>query len=1357
MRMPNPNQNPNQSNRQTQNPYFDNKNQENGTTFSTRMVNSQDQNKLKITKQITKQATRQTQDKWTNQSWWYLIILNFIAILSYWFWFFDWGMITAGDWGFLGPQASRELWDLPSMIGLTGRTNLTIQTAPIFALWGGLSYFFGFEVVSRLVYLFPSVFIPVIGMFVLGKHILKSDLAGFVASIVFNSSIYFLMIRQGHLLLACAYGMTVWVVYYFIRMMQEKKWWQAFALSFLAFLCGVFEFRGLYITLWLVFFYYLYYNLVEKRNWQAFWQTTKLSAVTFILFISYNIFWLLPFSQTEILSSNSLFERSIITSHFFDLIRAFGMFIIWWSGSAPAPTWNVPLNFFIAPIAAIFGFYYNRRNTKVVFFAIISLFGILLSKQAGDPFPDLYDWLYKNFAGFGAFREASKFYGIISLGYAILIASLVTWLVKNLNQTLWQRFFQVSLILVLVTSFLWHNRPMISQEYGALTVPKTIPAESVKFNNFIAAQEDEFYVLGVPTLDNWFSSYSRHRRLDLVNIVQDDWAKIMDNPVRSIENPWTMRELITYLLDKPVLEEITRQFGVKYLVLPKEEKRNGTSNQEALGGRQYFIDALQKSPFIKQIDIGSGDLLIFENTNYKKNRDLTEQVWELNSNQNINYKSLFVKNTLGGEFNIYLNDEKRSSKEKISSNTTPDLPTSKLSNLFENLKPQEINGQNINQNLEINPTFDYKIYHNQNRKEIVTSFENGKLEIFSQNQQNLKFNGQDINLPANKKVLFQQTLDPKETYYLTFQGKKHLLEKGQTSLGFMNTGENGENSDESLKILENGQIGLYQKDRKNIVPNGDFSKGIWSQFDCTNPNEAELQQGEKKLDGKIEKEGDYGEILQLTAQNQTACNQIDFAIEPNQYYAFEFEFATNGKGVSFLMGSNDPDAKVIRGNIQVERSNRWQKHQQIFKTWDNTTRTNILLTNKSPGEEIVSKYDNFQLNKLNFINSFDIKIPKEKEDFIAISLNPISQNSNQNSNGEQNLANKQNPDQNSSSTKSQLTYDFNNAKFGQNWFKNGDIENGTWVECSKERSKVEIVTEKDDPQDTQPKNQPKNQEQNKLADSIEKITRDFGGKTMKLTSVRERACNQTNIAVESNTKVLLSFDYKTNNTYISNYLAFDGTDLIINNPFTFTDNTNWNTFTKILRTPNDTSIATYNAYSVGDPNRDKEMIASFDNFKMTPIPDFDSQFFLVAIPKTKLEIPTENKKKTSSLTQKEYNFQNVQQNFFISTRDSFDPNWKLTQKRGDFIQDYLPFARENITEMPTFETNLSQTTWYVDLDIICKNGNRCEKTADGGYNLDLVVEYWPQRWLNLGLIISVFIFISAFVFFLYLLYAKKID
>jgi len=36
--------------------------------------------------------------------------------------------------------------------------------------------------------------------------------------------------------------------------------------------------------------------------------------------------------------------------------------------------------------------------------------------------------LYDNLPGFNAFREASKFYVLIALGYAVGIASLVEWL-----------------------------------------------------------------------------------------------------------------------------------------------------------------------------------------------------------------------------------------------------------------------------------------------------------------------------------------------------------------------------------------------------------------------------------------------------------------------------------------------------------------------------------------------------------------------------------------------------------------------------------------------------------------------------------------------------------------------------------------------------------------------------------------------------------------------------------------------------------------------------------------------------------------------------------------------------------------
>jgi|GEM_PF-7061107 len=70
----------------------------------------------------------------------------------------------------------------------------------------------------------------------------------------------------------------------------------------------------------------------------------------------------------------------------------------------------------------------NRRRRYILFFAVLSVIGILLSKQVSDPFGNLYYWLYDNFPGFNAFREASKFYILIALGYAVGMASLVEWL-----------------------------------------------------------------------------------------------------------------------------------------------------------------------------------------------------------------------------------------------------------------------------------------------------------------------------------------------------------------------------------------------------------------------------------------------------------------------------------------------------------------------------------------------------------------------------------------------------------------------------------------------------------------------------------------------------------------------------------------------------------------------------------------------------------------------------------------------------------------------------------------------------------------------------------------------------------------
>jgi len=55
--------------------------------------------------------------------------------------------------------------------------------------------------------------------------------------------------------------------------------------------------------------------------------------------------------------------------------------------------------FWLIPIFAFAGLWVGRKNKDVVFFGVMALIGILLSKQVDDPFPGLYPWLFKNVPG----------------------------------------------------------------------------------------------------------------------------------------------------------------------------------------------------------------------------------------------------------------------------------------------------------------------------------------------------------------------------------------------------------------------------------------------------------------------------------------------------------------------------------------------------------------------------------------------------------------------------------------------------------------------------------------------------------------------------------------------------------------------------------------------------------------------------------------------------------------------------------------------------------------------------------------------------------------------------------------------
>ena len=47
-------------------------------------------------------------------------------------------------------------------------------------------------------------------------------------------------------------------------------------------------------------------------------------------------------------------------------------------------------------------------------------------------------------------------------------------------------------------------------------------------------------------------------------------------------------------------------------------------------------------------------------------------------------------------------------------------------------------------------------------------------------------------------------------------------------------------------------------------------------------------------------------------------------------------------------------------------------------------------------------------------------------------------------------------------------------------------------------------------------------------------------------------------------------------------------------------------------------------------------------------------------------------------------------------------------------------------------------SWWIDLEQVCESSKvqNCVKNPDGSYDIEMVIEFWPQRWFYLGLIIS---------------------
>lgn len=167
------------------------------------------------------------------------------------------------------------------------------------------------------------------------------------------------------------------------------------------------------------------------------------------------------------------------------------------------------------------------------------------------------------------------------------------------------------------------------------------------------------------------------------------------------------------------------------------------------------------------------------------------------------------------------------------------------------------------------------------------------------------------------------------------------------------------------------------------------------------------------------------------------------------------------------------------------------------------------------------------------------------------------------------------------------------------------------------------------------------------------------------------------------------------------------------------------------------SIYIYAYSSDGKANN----IVRYDNFQLIKLPNFEDKFYLVSEPKDKLVEPKAVEFDIINPAKKMIHIKGATTPFFLAMSESYHDQWKLqmnNEKIQGFLDSWWPFAkREKVGDEYHYKLANFLNAWYVDTAELCKNDNKaCTKNEDGSYDIEMVAEFWPQRWFYLGLLIS---------------------
>lgn len=168
---------------------------------------------------------------------------------------------------------------------------------------------------------------------------------------------------------------------------------------------------------------YILFELFCKKSLKGW----KFIGVTAFLILVFNFWWLFPAclnlqSTVARVPWADSFENVRATSQWtplFYVLRLVDWNTVRWYHVPYHPGWTE----FLVPFLSGIALFFNRSNRKIIFFSLLWVIGLFLSKGIQPPAGDLFEWMFKHIPLFVLFRNPMEKFGLtVALSCSVLMS-----------------------------------------------------------------------------------------------------------------------------------------------------------------------------------------------------------------------------------------------------------------------------------------------------------------------------------------------------------------------------------------------------------------------------------------------------------------------------------------------------------------------------------------------------------------------------------------------------------------------------------------------------------------------------------------------------------------------------------------------------------------------------------------------------------------------------------------------------------------------------------------------------------------------------------------------------------------------